>query len=143
MRRRFIDLIVRLALLMIIVCFSGCSSNSDVESLVYIRCNGQILCPYCKKPNPHYKENDTTIHYDLYPYVPSKCSKWIYANMHAIVKVHSKKGVEKDIWIVTIESKCSECPWQTFTVEEEYSFRRNKLRFLRTINRNPDFKYEG
>ena len=65
--------------------------------------------------------------------------KWIYQD-HAIEKVYAEKGVVKDVWIVTIESKCTEkLPrgWGKITLEEEYSYRKNKLAFIRTIEVHP------
>ncbi len=120
-----------LCVLALAIVMSGCDGNSEVESLVYSRHNGLISCPWCKKQNPYYFRN-------AWLFEHSK-SKWIYQD-HAIEKVYAEKGVVKDVWVVTIESKCPEkLPrgWGKITLEEEYSYRKNKLTFIRTIGAHP------
>ena len=120
-----------LCVLALAIVMSGCDGNSDVESLVYSRHNGLVSCPWCKKQNPVYFP-------DAWLFEQSK-SKWIYQN-HAIEKVSAEKGVVKDVWIVTIESKCPEKLPKNLgkiTLEEEYSYRNNKLSFIRTIGVHP------
>ena len=118
-----------LCVLALAIVMSGCDGNSEVESLVYSRHNGLVSCPWCKKQNPVYFHSGGLF----------KPSKWIYQD-HAIEKVYAEKGVVKDVWIVTIESKCTEkLPrgWGKITLEEEYSYRKNKLAFIRTIEVHP------
>lgn len=101
------------------LCCGWFGGNADLESAVYRSRGGsmQCSCEHCKKASP------------VYP--PT------YEN-HPITKISSKKGLVKDVWVVTINWECDKCSsdndekkkWK----KSEYSYINKKLRWIRDVD---------
>lgn len=115
-----------------VVVILGCG-NSELESKIYERYQGEIPCWSCKLINigPDYPDYVKTAMLqagvkaeDVYPK---------YVNVrHPISEVSSRKSKMDDIWIITVKAKC---PTAGITERiEEYSYRHGKISLVKKVS---------
>lgn len=109
-------------------CFDG---NADVESAVYRTLGGSMecSCSHCKKKGIGLDAWNMPM-YERHP---------ITYERHPITKVSSKKGLVKDVWVVTINWECDKCsPYYKDGKKKrkkcEYSYINKKLRWIRDVD---------
>ena len=106
-----------------LLCCGWFGGNADLESAVYRTRGGSMecSCSHCKKKG---------IGIDAW-------NKPMYER-HPITKVSSKKGLVKDVWVVTINWECDKC--SSYNDEKkkwkkcEYSYINKKLRWIRDVD---------
>ncbi len=117
-----------------VVVILGCG-NSELESKIYERYQGEIPCWCCEpiKIGPDYSNCSEGFKSALLKAGAYEYPKYVN-KLHPISEVSSRKSKMDHIWIVTVKAKCPTASTGIIERIEEYSYRHGKISLVKKIS---------